>query len=139
MWLAAAILALGVVSLGMRVAARDIVLNLLNTSVFLLASLTAMDRARREPAAGKGWRLLAVAMAAQFCAQALALAFLLRHKSPPPFPSAGELFAFLSLGLILASLLAWPLASTTGSERLRKGLDGLALGVAAFLVAWFFA
>jgi len=139
LWLAAAFLVLGALSLAMRVEVRDVVLNLLNTAVFLLAALTALDRARREPAARKGWRFLAAAAMAQFCTQALALAFLLRHGAPPPFPSTGEVFAFLSLGLVIASLLAWPLASASGSERLRKGLDGLALGVAAFFIAWFFA
>jgi signal transduction histidine kinase len=132
-------LALGAAAMALPAATRDIALNLLITAVFLLATLTALDRARREPAAGRGWRFFAAAMAAQSGAQALALVFLLRHGTPPPFPSPGEIFAFLSLALIIASLLVWPLASASGSERLRKGLDGLGLAIATFFITWFFA
>ena len=123
----------------MPVAVRDIVLNLLNASVFLLAAITALRRAHREPAAAQGWRLVGMGMAAQVCAQAWALYSLFRYGQPPLFPSVGEVFSFISLGLVIAALLAWPLASAGGSERLRKGLDGLGIAAAAFFIAWLFA
>lgn len=135
----AGFLGVGLASLALPVATRDIVLNALNATVFLLAGGAALLRSRREPAAALGWRLLGVAMAAQVCTQAWALLSLLRYGRPPAFPSVGEIFSFLSLGLVIAALLAWPLASATGSERLRKGLDGLGIAAAAFFIAWLFA
>jgi signal transduction histidine kinase len=132
-------LGVGLLGLVLSATARDILLNVLNTTVFLLAALAALGRAQREPIAALGWRLVGGSMAAQCVSQALALSFLLRHGAPPPFPSTGEGFSFLSLGLVIASLLAWPLASASGSERLRKGLDGLGLAIATFFITWFFA
>ena len=129
----------GFASLALPVAARDIALNLLNATIFGAAGAAAFHRARREPEAAWGWNLLGLALAAQFLTQVWALHSLLRYGQPPAFPSLGEAFSFLSLGLTIAALLAWPLTSASGSERLRKGLDGLGIAAAVFFAAWVFA
>ena len=118
---------------------RGLWLNLLNTAVFMHAGILALARAHRERTAARGWRLFGLGLAAQASNQALAAFHMLRHAVPPPFPAWGDLLSFLSLGLIIATLLAWPLASATGSERLRKGLDGLGAALSAFFLGWFFA
>jgi signal transduction histidine kinase len=129
----------GAASLALPPGLREIVLDLLNTAAFLHAAILPLRRARREPSAATGWRLLGLGMGAQAVAQAWATAILLHSGSHPAFPSWGEAFSFLSLGLVIAALLAWPLASATGSERLRKGMDGLGIALSAFFIGWFFA
>jgi signal transduction histidine kinase len=118
---------------------RSLGLNLLNSLVFLHASLLALRRSQHHSAATWGWRALALGLLAQAGNQLWASLHLLRFKAPPPFPYWGDLLSYLSLALIIASLLAWPLTSTTGSERIRKGLDGLSAGLCAFFWAWLVA
>ncbi len=137
--LALVYVASGLSALALQAGLREALLDLLNTAVFLHAAILLWARARREPAAGRGWRLLGLGMAAQAMAQAGALAILLDSGQHPPYPSWGEAFSFLSLGLAAAALLAWPLASASGSERLRKGLDGFGIGLTVFFIGWFFA
>lgn len=118
---------------------RALFLNALNLAVFLQAGLYMLARSQREPSAALGWRLLGLSLFAQACAQGWATVSILVAGAAPRFPSWGDSLSVLSLGLVIASLLAWPLASTSGSERLRKGLDGLGIAVSVFFVSWFFA
>lgn len=138
-WLVVGYTALGMGTLLLSPGTRGLGLNLLNTLLFAHAGILMMGRSRLEKAAIWGWRLFATGLFAHAFNQGRATFYMLRHKVPPPFPGWGDLFSFLSLGLIIASLLAWPLASTSGSERLRKGLDGLGAASSAFFVTWFFA
>jgi len=130
---------LGLGSLLLAPGIRGIGLNFLNTLIFAHAGLLTLGRSRRERVAHWGWRGIAMGLFAQALNQGWATFHMLWHRIPPPFPSWGDLLSFLSLGLIAASLLAWPLASTSGSERLRKGMDGLGAAMSAFFVSWYFA
>jgi len=138
-WLIAgyALLSLGTLLLPRQ--ARGIGLNFLNTVIFAHAAWLTFRRSRCEPSARWGWRGISLGLLAQALNQGWATYHMLRHGAPPPFPSWTDLFSFLSLGLIAPSLLAWPLVSASGSERLRKGMDGLGAAMAAFFVSWFFA
>lgn len=118
---------------------RAILLNALNLAVFLQAGLYMLARSQREPSAALGWRLLGLGMFSQACAQGWATVSILMADAAPGFPSWGDSLSVLSLGLVIASLLVWPLTSTSGFERLRKGLDGLGIAVSVFFVSWFFA
>ncbi len=110
--------------------ARGLALNALNTVIFAHAGALALARARREHDAQWGWRGIAAGLFAQTLNQAWATFSILRYGTAPPFPSWGDLLSILTLILIAISLLAWPLASASGSERWRKGLDGLGAGMA---------
>ncbi|GLH68874.1 hypothetical protein GETHPA_04070 [Geothrix rubra] len=138
-WVVLAYAVSGAVSLALNPGFREILLDLLNTAVFAHAAALLWARARREPEAGAGWRLLGLGMAAQAAAQGWGAFILIGSGRHPVFPSWLEGFSFLSLGLTIAALLAWPLASAAGSERLRKGLDGLGIALSAFFIGWFFA
>ena len=138
-WLLLGYSALGLGTLLLAPAARGLGLNALNTLVFAHAGLLTLARSRREPEARRGWWLLALGLFAQVLNQGWATLHMHRHGSPPPFPSWGDLFSLLSLGLIIASLLVWPLTPASGSERWRKGLDGLGAALSAFFLGWYFA
>ena len=138
-WVLLTYAASGVAALALRSGSGELLLDLLNTAVFTHAAMLLWSRAHRGSAAGAGWRLLSLGMAAQAAAQAGAAFILLSSGRHPAFPSWLEGFSFLSLGLTITALLAWPLASATGSERLRKGLDGLGIALSAFFIGWFFA
>lgn len=129
----------GAVSLFLGPGLREGLLDLLNAAVFAHSAALLWLRSNREIPASLGWRLLSLGMGAQAITQIWATVVLLRFGKHPPFPSWGEAFSFLCLGLVVAALLAWPLASTSGSERLRKGLDGLGIALSAFFIGWFFA
>jgi hypothetical protein len=114
-------------------------LNALNTLVLCHTGLLAFQRAGREPQAATGWRLLGLGAILSACNELWAILFQILHGAPPPFPAWGEWFSYLCLALVIAALMAFPLASTSGSERLRKGLDGLGVAVSMFFLSWFFA
>jgi len=118
---------------------RGLALNGLNAVLFAHAGLVTWHRARSERNADWGWRGIGLGLLAQAINQAWATIHTLLQGSPPPFPSWGDSFSILSLGLIAPSLLAWPLASASGSERLRKGMDGMGMALSAFFVSWLFA
>ena len=139
LWLILGYGILGAGCLGLSREARGLGLNLLNTLVFTHGSLLALGRSRREPGAARGWQLLGWGLLAQALNQGWATLHMLRHTVPPSFPGWGDVGTILSLGLSAAALLAWPLASASGSERLRKGLDGVGAALSAFFLAWFFA
>lgn len=130
---------LGPGTLFLATESRGLGLNLLNTLIFFHAGLLTAGRARRETSAHTGWLGIALGLFSQGINQAWASFFILKHGTPPPFPSWGDLFSILSLCLIGGSLLAWPLTSASGSERLRKGMDGLGAAMSAFFLSWFFA
>jgi signal transduction histidine kinase len=138
-WLLLGYGAAGLGTLLLPASARGLGLNALNTLVFAHAGLLTLARSRREPDARRGWRLFSLGLFAQAINQGWATLHMFRHGPPPPFPSWGDLFSFLSLALIIASLLAWPLASASGSERWRKGMDGLGAALSAFFLSWFLA
>ncbi|WP_285570160.1 sensor histidine kinase [Geothrix limicola] len=119
--------------------ARGLALNALNTIIFAHAGILALARARKERDARWGWQGIAAGLFAQTLNQAWATFSILRYGTAPPFPSWGDLLSVLTLILIAASLLAWPLASASGSERWRKGMDGLGAGMSAFFIGWFLA
>ncbi|WLT30023.1 sensor histidine kinase [Geothrix sp. PMB-07] len=139
LWVVAGYLALGAGSFLLAPHARSLGLNLLNTLAFFQASAQALGRARREPMARRGWQVLSAGLFAQSVNQAWATIHMMRLGNPPPFPSWADLFSLLSLTLIASALLAWPLASASGSERLRKGMDGLGAAMSAFFIGWYFA
>lgn len=118
---------------------RGLGLNALNTLIFAHAGILTWQRSHREPSAHGGWRGISAGLFAQTLNQAWATFHILLHGAPPPFPSWADLCSMLSLTLIAGSLLAWPLTSASGSERLRKGMDGLGAAMSAFFVGWFFA
>ncbi|HJV48255.1 MAG TPA: hypothetical protein VJ549_03170, partial [Geothrix sp.] len=128
-----------VLLLALHPGARGLALNALNTALFAHAGALALARARREPEARIGWWGIAAGLFAQAVNQAWATYAILRYGAAPAFPYWGDLFSLLTLILIAASLLAWPLASGSGSERWRKGMDGLGAGLSAFFIGWFFA
>lgn len=138
-WAIPGYLALGTGAFLLAPAARSLSLNLLNTLVFLQAGAYAFGRSRREPVARGGWKTLGLGLAAQAINQGWATLSMVLRGCPPPFPSWGDLFSLLSLALIASALLAWPLASASGSERLRKGMDGLGAAMSTFFVGWYFA
>lgn len=138
-WLVAGYAALGLGTILLAGEARSLGLNLLNTLIFAHAGLLMLARAARETPAARGWRRLALGFFAQACNQAWATVHMLRHAEPPPYPNWGDLGSVLTLILVISALLAWPLASGSGSERLRKGLDGLGAALAAFFLGWYFA
>jgi len=138
-WLLLGYGTLGLSTLFLPAAARGLGLNALNTLVFAHAGLLTLGRSRREPDARRGWRLFSLGLFAQSINQAWATLHMFRHGAPPSFPAWGDLLSFLSLGLIIASLLAWPLAAASGSERWRKGMDGLGAALSAFFLGWYFA
>ena len=137
LFLGYALLGLGTTFLSRE--SRSLGLNFLNTVVFTHAGLATLSRSSRETSAAWGWRLFGLGLMAQAFNQAWATWHIVRHAAPPPFPAWGDIFSILSLGLLISALLAWPLASTSGSERLRKGLDGLGAALSAFFMSWFFA
>lgn len=118
---------------------RSTGLNLLNTAVFIHAGVLACLRGRGDGSERWGWRVIGVGILSQAVNQAWATLHLLRLGVPPPFPGWGDLFSLLSLALIEGGLLAWPLASTSRYERLRKGIDGLGAALAIFLLSWTLA
>jgi len=130
---------LGLSTLFLPATARGLGLNALNTLVFAHAGLLTFARSRREPDARRGWWLFSLGLFAQSINQGWATLHMFRRGAPPPFPTWGDLLSFLSLGLIIASLLAWPLTSASGSERWRKGMDGLGAALSAFFLGWYFA
>ena len=138
-WLVLGYSLLGLGTLALSAWGRGLGLNLLNTLIFLHAGLLAAARSHRKPTTAWGWRTFALGLFAQACNQGWASFHMLRYGAPPSFPGWGDLFSFLSLGLVISALLVWPLASASGSERLRKGLDGLGAALTAFFVGWFFA
>lgn len=138
-WLVLAYGFLGPGTLFLASEARGLWLNLLNTLIFTQAGILTLSRSRRETPARGGWLGIALGLFAQSINQAWASYFIVRHGAPPPFPSWGDLFSILSLCLIAGSLLIWPLTSASGSERLRKGMDGLGAAMSAFFLSWFFA
>lgn len=136
------VLGYGILGLGtMALAAweRSFCLNLLNTIIFLHVGTAALQRSHREPIATWGWRMFAWGNFAQAANQGWASFHMLRFKTPPAFPGWGDLLSYVCLGSVIATLLAWPLASASGSERVRKGLDGLGAGLSAFFWAWCIA
>ncbi|MFN7957424.1 MAG: ATP-binding protein [Holophagaceae bacterium] len=136
------LLGYGVLGLGTQVLApafRGLGLNALNALVFAHVGLLSAGRSVDEPEARRGWRLMSCGLFAQAVNQGWACLHMARHGAPPAFPAWGDLFSFLSLGFIIASLLAWPLASASGSERWRKSMDGLAAALSAFFLSWYFA
>lgn len=137
-WLLLGYTALGLGTQVLPPDARGLGLNALNTLVFAHAGLLTFTRSSREPDAQRGWRLITLGLLAQATNQGWATLHMFRHEAPPAFPAWGDLFTFLSLGLIIASLLAWPLTSASGSERWRKSLDGLGAALLAFFLGWFF-
>ncbi|HEX9010386.1 MAG TPA: HAMP domain-containing sensor histidine kinase [Holophagaceae bacterium] len=138
-WIFLVYAASGAGSLAFGPGAREVLIDLLNTAVFAHAAALLGARARKEPLAGAGWRLIGLGMAAQASAQAWAAFILIGSGRHPAFPSWLEGLSFLSLGLTITGLLAWPLASGPGSERLRKGMDGLGIALSTFFIGWFFA
>jgi signal transduction histidine kinase len=138
-WLIVGYWTLGMGTLILAPGVRGLGLNALNTVIFAHAGLLALSRSRRERIAHWGWLGIALGLFAQALNQAWATLHMVWRGSPPPFPSWGDSLSFLSLGLIAPSLLAWPLASMSGSERLRKGMDGLGAAMSAFFISWFFA
>ncbi len=138
-WLLLGYGSLGLGTLLLAPATRGLGLNALNALVFAHAGLLTLARTRREPDARRGWWLFSLGLFAQAINQVWATLHMFRHGAPPPFPGRGDLLSILSLGLIIASLLAWPLAATSGSERWRKGLDGLGAASSAFFLGWYFA
>ena len=137
-WLLLGYTALGLGTQLLSPSARGLGLNALNTLIFAHAGLLTFTRSSREPDARRGWRLITLGLLAQATNQGWATLHMFRHEAPPSFPAWGDLFSFLSLGLIIASLLAWPLTSASGSERWRKSLDGLGAALSAFFLGWFF-
>jgi signal transduction histidine kinase len=130
---------LGLATLALGQDGRSLALSLLNTAVFTHAGILSLGRSRREPAARLGWRSMALGLFARAFHQGLASLALLRHGAPPPFPSLGDLLVALSVGCMALSLLAWPLISSRGSERLRLGMDGLGAALSALFMAWYVA
>jgi signal transduction histidine kinase len=138
-WLALGYGCLGLGTFALDSWARGLALNSLNTVVFFHAGLLGLARSRREAIARWGWRVFAFGLFAQAINQGWASLYMLRFKDPPPFPDWADLLSYLSLILIIATLLAWPLASASGSERIRKGLDGLGAALSALFWAWCIA
>ena len=138
-WMVSGYAALGLGTFLLGPGPRELTLNCLNLAVFTHAGILSLHRSQREATAHWGWRAIALGLLAQAVNQGWAILHMLRHGVPPPFPSGGDLFSLLSLALFITSLLAWPLTSTTGSERLRKGVDGLGAALSAFLASWTFA
>lgn len=138
-WLILGYLLMGLGALLLPSSLRGLVLNALNTILFTQAGWFALARSRKERVALWGWRGLALGLFSQAINQGWATVYMMWYGTPPPFPAAGDLFSILCLALIGLGLLTWPLTSTSGSERLRKGLDGLGAGLSAFFVGWYFA
>ncbi len=138
-WLVAGYVGLGLGTLLLGPGPRELTLNVVNLAVFIHAGILSLLRSQREVTAHWGWRAIAMGLLAQAVNQGWATLYMIKHGVPPPFPSWGDLFSILSLVLFIVSLLAWPLTSTTGSERLRKGVDGLGAALSAFLASWTFA
>lgn len=138
-WLVAGYAALGAGTLLLGPGPRELTLNCVNLAVFTHAAVLSLFRSQQEVTAHWGWQAIALGLLAQAINQGWAVLYMMKHGVPPPFPSSGDLFSVLSLTLFITSLLAWPLTSTTGSERLRKGVDGLGAALSAFLASWTFA
>lgn len=126
-------------TLALAPGARGLALNVLNTLIFAHAGFLTLRRSQREWSAHWGWRGIAAGLFAQAINQGWASLYMLHHRVPPPFPDWSDLFSVFSLVLIIPSLLVWPLASTSGSEQWRKGMDGLGAALFAFFVSWLFA
>jgi signal transduction histidine kinase len=102
----------------------------------LVAGLSSMWRAKREPTAAAGWRLLGFALLLQAVATASTIAPDLRAGVTLPYPRFGDwlqLPAFAAMGF---ALLAWPLGSPSPSVRLRTFVDALLFAVAVFATIW---
>ncbi len=138
-WLVLGYSTLGLGTLALAPGTRGLGLNFLNTLVFAHAALITLGRSSREASAHWGWRSMALGLFAQAINQGWATFYMSRHGTPPPFPAWSDLFSILSLILIITSLLAWPLSSASGSDRLRKGMDGLGAAFSTFLLSWYFA
>lgn len=138
-WALLGYLGAGLGVLALPPVSRTVFLDGLNLAVFLQAGVHMFLRSRREPSAAQGWRLLGLSMLGQAYAQGWATLSILTTRRDPGFPSWGDTFSLLSLGLVIVALLTWPLASASGSERLRKGLDGLGVATSVFFLSWFFA
>jgi signal transduction histidine kinase/CheY-like chemotaxis protein len=102
----------------------------------LVAAVCALWRARREPLAAVGWRLLGLATLVMGLAAISTVIEYLWAGTVLPFPRMGDwlqLSAFAAMGF---ALLAWPLVSPSPSVRLRTFIDALLFAVAVFATIW---
>ena len=114
-------------------------LNGLNAVLFLHAAWGAWRRATREAPVRTAWRWLALCFFSQTLCQVIPVWTALAHHRIPAFPSPSDLLALLALGAFIAGLMAWPTGSSGTSQRLRLGLDGLAVGLAVIFLGWALA
>jgi signal transduction histidine kinase/ActR/RegA family two-component response regulator len=101
-----------------------------------VSGVSALRRARREPAAAAGWRLLGLSLLAMGLAAAATIVPDVTAGTVHPFPRLGDWLQLPAFVLMAFALLAWPLGSPSPSIRLRTFLDALLFAVAVFATIW---
>jgi signal transduction histidine kinase len=106
----------------------------------LLGVWAAWEAARRcAPATGlrRFWRLMSAVLAAELIGDLLLLTYDIAYAQPP-FPTPADAFFLASYGLLLAALVAVPVANMTRSRRLQLSLDGWTIVLGGAAVVWYF-
>ena len=138
------VLALGVCTVGAAVVlalparsfVRAVATQTAWTAVVAIACVAALTRARREPDAATGWRVIGAAMGLLALSAASVAVELIRAGTVLPFPRLGDwlqLAGFAGCGL---GLLVWPLTSGGASVRVRTLVDASLFAVASYGITW---
>ncbi len=115
---------------------RTALVNAANVVAWALAGVVFVGRARREPATGRGWRLLAVAAALQSLYQVPPLLAFATGRPPPASPNLSDALVALMMPLILAGLISWSQGPRTARQRVRTALDAAIFSLSCFCIFW---
>jgi two-component system sensor histidine kinase/response regulator len=130
-----------VVVVGMRLlggATADLAEELGQGLVTLAAAITCGLLARRSIGKRRpAWLLIAAAALITFITETgITLGYELATGGPAPFPSAADAFYLVGQVLLIAGVLAFPAAPTSGSSRSRVTVEGGVIAVSLLYVSW---
>jgi len=106
-------------------------------AVALWAAWRASRRTAGHPRVRAFWRLFALAVAAELCAD-IALSYNDLHYATAAFPSLADAFFIAVYVVLFAALLRVPVARATRSQRLRLLLDGATIAIGGGAFVWYF-
>ena len=136
---AAALAAWGVAAVGILQLPRGVAaeaLNDINTLVAAAGGWACLDRARREPAAALGWRVLAAGIAVTALYQLYPAVAERALGGTPPFPNLGDWLSLADVPLFAAGMLLWPIGPAHRRQRLRTAIDATLFAVSLLFLAW---
>ncbi len=99
-------------------------------------------RARAEPAAARGFRILGVTAGVGVFVAVGGIVTLAANPDPrfsPVYPSLGDWFNVPVLILLAIGSLGWPGTAGTKAPRGQTALDGAIFGVSCFMISWALA